>query len=200
MLSPDLNIAPRSGYLAVQDRVVRELLEPARDHAASGGARRRGAIQSVARCASLPGGGGVEVRRKRPLDRLGSALPIRSPASDPNNVRFLILPGAHVPNLASRLLSRLERRVSADWQARFGHPLRLLETFVDPRFFHGTRYRAANWLQVGESRGFRGTRAGYDNRAATPKRVFMRALIGNARACALPSSIPVTTMEHRRCC
>jgi len=99
-----------------------------------------------------------------------------------NNVRFLILPGAHVPNLASRVLSRLERRVSADWQARFGHPLWLLETFVDPRFFRGTSYLAANWLAVGESRGFRRTRAGYDNRAGTPKQVFVRVLLGNARA------------------
>jgi hypothetical protein len=99
-----------------------------------------------------------------------------------NNARFLILPGAHVPNLASRVLALLERRVSADWQVRFGHPLWLLETFVDPRFFHGTSYRAANWLQVGESRGFRRTRAGYGHRAESPKRVFVRALIGNARA------------------
>ena len=80
------------------------------------------------------------------------------------------------------MLSLCERRVSADWQARFGHPLWLSETFVDPRFFHGTSYRAANWLQVSESRGFRGTRAGYSDRPHTPKRVFMRALIGNARA------------------
>jgi Druantia protein DruA/DDE_Tnp_1-associated len=99
-----------------------------------------------------------------------------------NNARFLILPGAHVPNLASRVLALLERRVSADWQVCFGHPLWLLETFVDPRFFHGTSYRAANWLQVGESRGFRRTRAGYGNRAESPKLVFVRALIGNARA------------------
>jgi hypothetical protein len=35
--------------------------------------------------------------------------------------------------------------VAADWQARFGYPLWLLETFVDPSRFHGTIYRAANW-------------------------------------------------------
>jgi len=99
-----------------------------------------------------------------------------------NNVRFLILPDAHVPNLASRVLALLERRVSADWQARFGHPLWLLETFVDPQRFHGTSYRAANWLAVGESRGFRRTRAGYSNHPHTPKRVFVRALLANARA------------------
>jgi hypothetical protein len=99
-----------------------------------------------------------------------------------NNARFLILPEAHCPNLASRVLSLCERRVSGDWQARFGHPLWLLETFVDPRFFRGTSYRAANWLQVGESRGFRRTRAGYSNHIEAPKLVFVRPLLSNARA------------------
>jgi len=98
-----------------------------------------------------------------------------------NNTRFLILPDAHYPNLASRVLSLLERRVSADWQTRFGYPLWLLETFVDPRLFHGTSYRAANWLHVGESRGFRRTREGYSSRPDIPKLVFVRPLVANAR-------------------
>ena len=59
-----------------------------------------------------------------------------------NNSRFLILPDWHRPNIGSRVLSLTERRVGADWQARFGHPLLLLETFVDPRRFHGGVYRA----------------------------------------------------------
>jgi hypothetical protein len=99
-----------------------------------------------------------------------------------NHARFLILPEAHHPNLASRVLALCERRVSAVWQARLGHPLWLLETFVDPRFFRGTSYRAANWLQVGESRGFRRTRAGYSNRIEAPKLVFARPLLSDARA------------------
>ena len=78
-----------------------------------------------------------------------------------NNSRFLILPDHHHPNLASRVLALAERRVAADWQARFGYPLWLLETFVDPSRFHGTIYRAANWQYVGDTRGFRRTRTGY---------------------------------------
>ena len=54
-----------------------------------------------------------------------------------NNSRFLILPDWHRPNVGSRVLSLMERRVVADWRARFGHPLALLETFVDPRRFPG---------------------------------------------------------------
>ena len=49
-----------------------------------------------------------------------------------NNSRFLILPGWHLPNVGSRVLSLTERRVVSDWRRRFGHPLLLLETFVDP--------------------------------------------------------------------
>jgi hypothetical protein len=57
-----------------------------------------------------------------------------------------ILPQYHVPNAASRILSLCEKRLPTDWQERFGHPLVLVETFVDPQRFHGTVYRASNWL------------------------------------------------------
>ena len=99
-----------------------------------------------------------------------------------NNARFLILPGHHYPNLASRILSLCERRLAQDWPERFGHPLWLLETFVDPRYFHGTIYRAANWEYVGDTRGFRRTRTGYSATAQAPKRVFVRPLIPRAQA------------------
>ena len=62
-----------------------------------------------------------------------------------NNSRFLILPGWNRPNIGSRVLSLMERRVVADWKTRFGHRLLLLETFVDPERFHGGVYRASNW-------------------------------------------------------
>ena len=99
-----------------------------------------------------------------------------------NNARFLILPGHHYPNLASRILSLCERHLAHDWPARFGHRLWLLETFVDPRHFRGTIYRAANWHYVGDTRGFRRTRAGYSATAHAPKRVFVRPLVPRAQA------------------
>jgi hypothetical protein len=55
-----------------------------------------------------------------------------------NNSRFLMLPEHPHPNLASRVLSLCEHRIAQDWQQRFGYPLLLLETFVDPQYFHGT--------------------------------------------------------------
>jgi hypothetical protein len=68
-----------------------------------------------------------------------------------NNSRFLILPDWHVPNLASRILSLCQKRLPADWQTTFGHPVVLLETFVDPQRFQGTIYKAANWTYVGST-------------------------------------------------
>ena len=93
-----------------------------------------------------------------------------------NNSRFLILPDWHRPNLGSRVLALIERRIGADWQARFGHPVLLLETFVDPRRFHGGVYRAANWIDLGLTQGYRRIRSGYSADADVPKRVFVRPL------------------------
>lgn len=70
-----------------------------------------------------------------------------------NNSRFLILPWVRVPHLASHLLGLAARRLSADWQARHGHPVHLAETFVETRRFRGTCYRAANWMLVGRTQG-----------------------------------------------
>jgi len=78
-------------------------------------------------------------------------------------------------------LSLTERRVVADWRTRFGHPLFLLETFVDPQHFHGGVYRAANWMELGLTQGFRRTREGYSAEAVAPKRVFVRPLRRDAR-------------------
>ena len=71
-----------------------------------------------------------------------------------NNGRFLLLPGESFPNLASRILALNLRRLSADWQAVYGHPIALAETFVEAPRFTGTCYRAANWIDVGWTRGF----------------------------------------------
>jgi len=71
-----------------------------------------------------------------------------------NNSRFLLLPGPRVKNLASRILGLNLARLSEDWQRVHGHPLVLAETFIDPGRFAGTCYRAANWLELGATRGF----------------------------------------------
>ena len=71
-----------------------------------------------------------------------------------NNARFLILPWVKQHNLASRVLGTNLRRLSADWQATHGYPVLLAETFVDRERFHGTCYRASNWIVVGQTKGW----------------------------------------------
>jgi hypothetical protein len=70
-----------------------------------------------------------------------------------NNSRFLILPWVRVAHLASHVLGQVAQRITADWQQRYGHPLYLLETFVQQDRFQGTCYQAANWVRVGQTTG-----------------------------------------------
>jgi len=83
------------------------------------------------------------------------------------NARFLILPTVKVKNLASHVLSVALSRLPEDWEERYHVRPVLVETFVDPTLFAGTCYKAANWLDVGQSAG---------RRDGKPKRVFLHPL------------------------
>ena len=69
------------------------------------------------------------------------------------NSRFLILPWVRVKYLASHILARMARILSADWQAVYSHPIYYLETFVDKERFAATCYKAANWICLGDTTG-----------------------------------------------
>jgi hypothetical protein len=58
-----------------------------------------------------------------------------------------------VPHLASHLLARMTRMLSAEWARVYGHPVYFAETFVDPTRHRGTCYRAANWVYLGRTTG-----------------------------------------------
>lgn len=70
-----------------------------------------------------------------------------------NNTRLLILPWVRVPPPASHVLGAAARRIGADWHAKYGHGLDILETFVGGDHFGSTCYRAANWQCVGQTQG-----------------------------------------------
>ena len=70
-----------------------------------------------------------------------------------NNMRFLILPYVKVPHLASWILGQVLRRLSQDWQSKYGHGIVLVETFVERERFAGTSYQAANWKCLGATSG-----------------------------------------------
>jgi hypothetical protein len=70
-----------------------------------------------------------------------------------NQQRFLILPWVRVAHLASHLLVLVARRLAADWQNRYGHPVWFMESFVEQDRFEGTAYRAAGWICLGQTTG-----------------------------------------------
>jgi hypothetical protein len=70
-----------------------------------------------------------------------------------NMSRFLIRPGVHCANLASRLLSMVVKKLPDDFEERFNYRPWLVESFVDRAHFVGTCYRAANWIRVGCTKG-----------------------------------------------
>lgn len=97
-----------------------------------------------------------------------------------NHARFLILPWVRVPHLASHVLGRITRRLAADWHARYGHPVHLLETFVERARFRGTCYRAANWIPVGQTQGR--SRQDRDRTLCVPvKDIYLYALTPRVR-------------------
>ena len=110
------------------------------------------------------------------------------------NSPFLVLPATgRWPNLASRALKLVCQRLREDWQAQFGHPVLLVETFVDPNRFRGTCYKAAGWEALGQTQGYE--RCGQDFYLDTqhPKELWVRPLGAKAleqlRARELPPEL-----------
>lgn len=93
-----------------------------------------------------------------------------------NNSRMLLLPWIHIQNLASAMLARALEQVPADWQAQYGVVPLLAETFVDPARYSGGCYRAANWIELGETSGRGRDDREHRRQGAQPKRVFVYPL------------------------
>ena len=92
-----------------------------------------------------------------------------------NNQRFCVLPEARRPNLASAVLARVLRRVSADYLAVYGHRVVAVETFTDPSRHTGACYAAANFRQVGDTLGFSRSAGSYHHHGRR-KRVWLYLL------------------------
>jgi hypothetical protein len=52
---------------------------------------------------------------------------------------------------------------------------------VNPQWFAETIYKAANWIYVGDTKGFRRTWQGHSNMPQSLKIVFVKQLTGDAR-------------------
>jgi hypothetical protein len=99
-----------------------------------------------------------------------------------NNSRFLVLlERASFPNLASRVLGLCLRRLSADWQERWQHPVLVVESFVDESQYRGTCYRACGFEAVGLTKGFARASRDFYLEHGQPKQLYLRELRPNAR-------------------
>lgn len=100
-----------------------------------------------------------------------------------NNSRFLLLPWVQTPQLANHILAEIARRIQADWQSRYRHPIYLLESFVQRDRFRSTCYQAANWICVGQTTGrTRQNQHHRDNQVHAPaKDIYLYPLNSDAR-------------------
>lgn len=93
-----------------------------------------------------------------------------------NNSRFLIMPSAHYPNLASRVMGACCKRLSADWEQRYGHLLLMAESFVDGQLFRGTSYKASGWTMLGLTQGYGRSAEDFYVKHDRPKQLWVREL------------------------
>jgi hypothetical protein len=115
------------------------------------------------------------------------------------NARFVLLgPQGQSPDLGSRLLSLNLKRLSDDWLARYGHPVALAETYVDPERFEGTCYRAANWREIGVTRGFGRSHLDFYQLHAHPKAILVYPLHPQARHILSAPVMPSTWARYQR--
>ena len=108
-----------------------------------------------------------------------------------NNSRFLILPERQrYPNLASRVLGLTLRRLSDDWQEQWGHPVLVVESFVDESKYRGTCYRACGFEAVGVTAGFGRASRDFYQEHGQPKQLYLRELRPGARKLLCQARLP----------
>ena len=121
-----------------------------------------------------------------------------------NNSRLLVMPDCHYPNLISRFMKLMLERLSSDWQKRWGHPLALVETFVDSRYYTGTAYKVSGWCHLGKTAGWKRDADDFYEKNDAPKQIWVRELVKKAcvklRAAQLPADwAKVEEAVHVRC-
>lgn len=114
-----------------------------------------------------------------------------------NNSRFLVLPErTRYPNLASRVLGLCLKRLSADWQAQWGHPVILVESYVDESQYRGTCYRACGFEAVGLTAGYGRSSRDYYLEHGQPKQLYLRELRPRALRMLRQGRLPADLAQH----
>lgn len=110
-----------------------------------------------------------------------------------NMSRFLIRPRVRCPNLASHVLGLCARRVAGDFERRYGVRPWLLESFVETPAYEGSSYKAANWIQVGQTKG-RG-RNGPHQAGRAIKDVYLYPLVPDFRDRVGVKPVPIESLR-----
>jgi len=114
-----------------------------------------------------------------------------------NNSRFLVLPERqHYPNLASRVLGLGLKRLNADWQQQWGHPVVLVESYVDESQYRGTCYRACGFQAVGLTAGYGRSSRDYYEEHGQPKQLYLRELRPRAMGILRQGRLPADLAEQ----
>jgi hypothetical protein len=121
-----------------------------------------------------------------------------------NNSRLMVMPDCQYPNLISCFMKLMLGQLSQDWQKRWGHPLALVESFVDPRYYQGTAYKVSGWSHLGKSAGWKRDADDFYEKNDAPKQIWVRELVKKAcvklRAPQLPADwAPVEQKASVRC-
>ena len=89
--------------------------------------------------------------------------------------RFLIRASVRCHNLASCVLGMVLRRIDLDFEEQYGYRPWLIESFVEIERFAGTSYQAANWIEIGQTKG-RGRQDREHDHAKSVKAIYVYPL------------------------
>lgn len=114
-----------------------------------------------------------------------------------NNSRFLVLSERlHYPNVASRVLALCLKRLDGDWQERWGHPVLLVESYVDEAEYQGSCYRACGFKAVGLTAGYGRDSRDYYLEHGRPKQLYLRELRPRATSLLRQKRLPGHLAKH----
>jgi len=114
-----------------------------------------------------------------------------------NNSRFLVLPERQrYPNLASRVLGLCLKRLNADWQEHWDHPVVLVESYVDESRYRGTCYRACGFKALGFTAGYGRSSRDYYEQHGKPKQLYVRELRARAVSILRQGRLPADLAAH----
>jgi hypothetical protein len=116
-----------------------------------------------------------------------------------NNARFCILADRQqFPNLGTKAMRLCLERLSQDWLAAYGHPILVVESFVDSQLFRGTIYKASNWTDLGGTAGFARNAEDFYVLHDRPKQLWVRALHPEAREWLSAPALPEPLQKYEK--